>query len=111
MYRHHNHISLFCAQILDYPRLDPRIRPRIIEILARLAQRSGLYPQSLFVRGLHTEQTFPLAGGAYGDVYEGRVNDRRVAAKVIRVFQNTDFKSLHQVGYDFFDLLSLELSS
>jgi hypothetical protein len=67
-------------------------------MLTKLAQKSGLYPKSLIVRGVRREGTFPFAGGAYGDVYQGDAGRCKVAIKMLRVYQTTDLKKLFKVS-------------
>ena len=91
-------INILFTQILDYPRLDPRIRPWIIPMLTTLAQRSGLYPESFIVSGVSTEHT-PFAGGAYGDIYNGATKDGRVLAiKVLMTYQTTYLRRLFKAS-------------
>lgn len=73
--------------------MDPRIRPLIIALLTKLAQRSGLYPESLIVSGVQVGDV-AVAGGSFGTVWEGEVNGHAVAVKVLRVFVTSNLKEL-----------------
>jgi hypothetical protein len=64
--------------------------------LLSLSRASGLYPDSLAVKGIEVEK-YPIDRGAFGDVYKGQLQGRFVAVKALRIYQTSDLVKLLKV--------------
>jgi hypothetical protein len=80
---------------LDFP-LEHLHKPRHVKALLELSRKSGLYPQCLALRGVEMDQ-LPVAHGGFGDVYKGRWQEKLIAVKVMKVYQNSDTDKLLKV--------------
>lgn len=54
-----------------------------------LSKRSSLYPASLILQGVERQGDSPVAGGSFGDVWMGRMDEKNVAIKVIRYLDSS----------------------
>ncbi|TEB31935.1 kinase-like protein [Coprinellus micaceus] len=81
-------------QVLDYrPGLGSPIEWRsVLKALLRLSKSTGLYPSRLHLGNVVQKGHSPVAGGGFGDVYRGSVNNHDVAIKVFRVFSATNME-------------------
>ena len=57
-----------------------------------------MIPRSLVIPLCYDPMGDPLCHGEFGDVWKGKHDDREVAAKVLRVYQTSDFKKVAKVG-------------
>jgi hypothetical protein len=77
--------------------MDPnllRIAQRLIVDLARI---SGAVPSSLLIKGVVLASNTAVTGGAYAEIYRGRLDDRDIALKKLRVYENRDCSDIHRV--------------
>src|SRR5882762_10619485 len=79
-------------QRLDYS-MDPAYRPRHVKALLKLSEASGLYPECLVLKGIEVGQQSVAVGG-FGDVFKGRLYDRVVAVKALRICPSDLIKRL-----------------
>jgi hypothetical protein len=70
---------------LDNRNLDEMRQP-ILSAIVKLSGKSGLYPECLDLSDVEILGTDAVAGGAFGDIWKGKINGRAVAIKVMRVF-------------------------
>ena len=87
------------GQRLDFP-LEHLHKPRHVKALLELSRKSGLYPQCLALRGVEMDQ-FPVAHGGFGDVYKGQWQEKLIAVKVMKMYQNSDIDKLLKVVLDY----------
>ncbi|KAF9254435.1 kinase-like protein [Marasmius fiardii PR-910] len=84
--------------LAEYPNISTSLRSWIFKLMVRLSRRSGLYPQCLTIRNVNKLGNHPVGGGAFGDVWKGRIGQQLVCLKVIRAFEASDVK---QVAKDY----------
>ncbi|KAJ8080049.1 hypothetical protein PM082_016876 [Marasmius tenuissimus] len=76
-------------------------RSTILKTITRLIKKSGLFPQSLILQNVHMNENYPVAGGAFGEVWRGRIGEpdagQTVCIKAVRMYQNSDVKALFKV--------------
>jgi len=77
-------------QVLDFPGLDPQLCSPILNGIVQLSKLSGLYPECLVVRGVQKLGHTAVAGGSFGDIWQGHVEGQEIAIKVMRVFGSSD---------------------
>lgn len=66
--------------------------------LQKVVRESGQLPKYLFISGVKRIGDNPISGGGFSDVWEGEVNGKRMALKVIRRFGLASPQhELHQV--------------
>ncbi|KAK7001925.1 kinase domain-containing protein [Favolaschia claudopus] len=65
------------------------IRPMLFKAMRRLSRASNLYPHSFTLTGLQKVGT-QVAGGGYGDIWQGLVGGESVCIKMLRIFQESD---------------------
>jgi hypothetical protein len=65
--------------------------------MIRLSGDSKLYPRCFTLAGLEHDEL--VAGGSFGDVFTGLLDDQRVAVKMMRVFEGSDIDALQKVYY------------
>ncbi|KAF9263061.1 kinase-like protein [Marasmius fiardii PR-910] len=80
--------------LAEYPNVSTTLRPSIFKLMIRLSRKSGLHPQCLTIRGVEKLGDYPVGGGAFGDVWQGRVGQQLVCLKVIRVFNQSDVQQI-----------------
>ncbi|KAJ6479385.1 kinase-like domain-containing protein [Mycena vulgaris] len=81
----------YSAQLLDYPLLDDRIRPVILEALRKLSVSSGRIPACFSLSDrLQLDGPHQVAAGGFGDVWKGLIRGETVCVKVMRVYQEAD---------------------
>ncbi|KAF9263062.1 kinase-like protein [Marasmius fiardii PR-910] len=76
--------------LAEYPNVPKALRSSIFSLMIRLSRNSGLYPQCLAIRGVEKLGKYPVGGGAFGDVWQGKVGEQLVCLKMIRVFNPSD---------------------
>lgn len=81
---------------MDFP-LDPNAKRRLIGALIKLSRASGLYPDCMILKGIELTGGDAVAGGAYGDVWKGKMRGEQLAVKVLKVFQKSDMEKLLKV--------------
>lgn len=64
-------------------------RWRIVPLIVKVSQASGIIPQRVNVEVRDIEPN-PIGGGAYGDVYRGKLGREQVIIKRLRVFTLVD---------------------
>ena len=83
-------------------RLDIYVRPsfkaRHRKALIKLAKESKLYPESLVLHDIEVESD-AVASGGFGEVHKGKLKGREVAAKMLKVYRDTDMNKLLKVPY------------
>ena len=57
-----------------------------------------MIPRSLVIPLCYNPMDNPLCHGEFGDMWKGNHRGREVAAKVLRVYQTSDFKKVAKVG-------------
>lgn len=77
---------------LDFP-MEPQYKPRHVKALLKLCRASGLYPESLALKGIEMER-HPVDNGGYGDVYKGQLHGRKIAIKALKVYQSSNLARL-----------------
>ena len=84
----------FTAQALQAPTCDVTIFKRV----RQLCGWTGLLPNSHIIPEKLIQTTeYPVASGTYGDVWEGIYDDKRVAIKTLRVYQEHDVRKVKKV--------------
>ncbi|KAJ7839002.1 hypothetical protein B0H14DRAFT_3869860 [Mycena olivaceomarginata] len=86
--------------LLDYPLLDDRIRPVILEALRKLSVSSGRIPACFSLADrLQLDGPHQVAAGGFGDVWKGLIRGETVCVKVMRVYLEADVKELLKEFY------------
>ncbi|KAJ7815920.1 kinase-like domain-containing protein [Mycena leptocephala] len=81
--------------LLDYPFLDDRIRPVILEALRKLSVSSGRIPGCFALSDrLQFDGPHQVAAGGFADVWKGLIRGETVCVKVMRVYQEADVEAL-----------------
>ncbi|KAJ7588095.1 kinase-like domain-containing protein [Mycena floridula] len=78
-------------KLMDWTALPPPIRAEFTAALIRLSRKSGCHPELFGLSGL-TRSDAQVAGGAFGDIWQGLLRGRKVSVKVARVFRNDDMQ-------------------
>ncbi|KAF9254821.1 kinase-like protein [Marasmius fiardii PR-910] len=76
--------------LAEYPDVPNNLRPSIFKLMIRLSRKSGLHPQCLTIQGVEKLGNYPVGGGAFGDVWRGKIGEQLVCLKVIRAFNRSD---------------------
>lgn len=69
----------------------------IFMYMIRLSRKSGRHPQCLTIQGVEKLGDYPVGGGAFGDVWKGRVGEQLVCLKVIRAYKPSDVELVVKV--------------
>ncbi|KAG7089180.1 hypothetical protein E1B28_010882 [Marasmius oreades] len=80
--------------LTEYPNISTDLRSCIFNLMIRLSRKSGLHPQCLTIRGVEKQGSSPVGGGAFGDVWKGRIGQQLVCLKVLRAFETSDVKQI-----------------
>ncbi|KAL0576451.1 Rho guanine nucleotide exchange factor [Marasmius crinis-equi] len=80
--------------LLDYPGIPSRSRSTIFKVTLRLSKRSGMFPKCLKINNVERQGSHPVAGGAFGDVWKGRIANEIVCLKVVKVYLVSDVQQL-----------------
>ncbi|KAF9254232.1 kinase-like protein [Marasmius fiardii PR-910] len=78
--------------LAEYPKITTNLRSSIFKLMIRLSGKSGLHPQCLTIWGVEKLGNDPVGGGAFGDVWQGRIGQQLVCLKVVRAFRRSDIK-------------------
>ena len=65
--------------------------------MIRLSRSTGLHPKCLTIQNVEMLGSHPVAGGAFGDVWKGTMNERMVCLKVIRVYTASEVGQIIKV--------------
>ena len=77
--------------------MNPKYKSRYVKTLMKLSRASGLYPECLILKGVDMEEV-PVAQGSYGDVHKGLLQGKKVAVKVLRIYQDSNREKLLKVS-------------
>jgi serine/threonine protein kinase len=72
-------------------------RPLLSKALIRLSRAAKLHPRCFPLSGVEKIGN-QVAAGAFGDIWQGRVQDQSVSIKMMRVFRDTDIQDVLKVG-------------
>jgi hypothetical protein len=93
---------LILQQLLDYPLLDDRIRPVILEALRKLSVSSGRIPGCFALSDrLQLDGPHQVAAGGFADVWRGLIRGETVCVKVMRIYQEADVEALLKESHTF----------
>ncbi|KAF9469364.1 kinase-like domain-containing protein [Collybia nuda] len=79
-------LDLF-QQLLNNPALEPQLRHNLIIVTQRLAKMDNLYPSCFAFENIGSIDDQPITAGGFADIHKGRVKDKNVCLKVIRLYQ------------------------
>ena len=60
--------------------------------------RDSLVPESLKIPTCYSRSEIPQSSGGFADVWKGSHKGKEVAAKVLRVYESSDFVKITKVG-------------
>ncbi|KAG7095871.1 hypothetical protein E1B28_006562 [Marasmius oreades] len=80
--------------LAEYPNVSKNLQSSIFRLMIRLSRKSGLHPQCLTIWGVQKLGNHPIGGGAFGDVWKGRIGQQLVCMKVVRAFETSDVKQI-----------------
>ncbi|KAK1229850.1 cell division cycle- protein [Marasmius sp. AFHP31] len=80
--------------LAEYPDVPKALRSSIFNVMIRLSRNSGLHPQCLTIQNVERLGEYPEGGGAFGDVWKGKIGGTLVCVKVIRAFSATDIEKM-----------------
>ncbi|KAG7089212.1 hypothetical protein E1B28_010914 [Marasmius oreades] len=80
--------------LAEYPNITTDLRSCLSNLMIRLSRKSGLHPQCLTIRGVEKQGIYPVGGGAFGDVWKGKIGQQVVCLKVLRAFETSDLKQI-----------------
>jgi serine/threonine protein kinase len=87
------------VQALESPTYDVEI----FKWFRQLCGRVGLLPASHLVPGKFIKTAeHPIVQGGFGDVWEGRYGDKRVAIKALRIYKEGDVQKTRKVTHPAF---------
>ncbi|KAL0566847.1 hypothetical protein V5O48_015152 [Marasmius crinis-equi] len=89
--------SSHSCQLAEYPDLPKKLRSSIFKTMIRLSRNSRLHPNCLTIQAVERLGDYPEAGGAYGDVWKGRVGGNLVCLKMIRAFSSHEVEQVLRV--------------
>jgi hypothetical protein len=72
-------------------------KSRHVKALLALSKISGLYPESLILKGIEMAP-HPIVRGGFGDVYKGELDGQKVAVKMLKIYQTSDMSKYHKVA-------------
>ncbi|KAF9254437.1 kinase-like protein [Marasmius fiardii PR-910] len=78
--------------LAEYPKITINLQSSIFKLMIRLSRNSGLHPQCLTIWGVEKLGDDPVGGGAFGDVWQGRIGQQLVCLKVVRAFRRSDIQ-------------------
>ncbi|KAL0061689.1 Rho guanine nucleotide exchange factor [Marasmius tenuissimus] len=88
-------------RLIDNPNLSvtPQFRSSVFTIMVRLSKLSGLHPRCLSMDNVHKVGKYPVAAGAFGDVWKGIIGQSEsegqlVCLKVSKVYVKSDLDAL-----------------
>ncbi|PBK87161.1 kinase-like protein, partial [Armillaria gallica] len=67
-------------------------RARCIKCLLKVAEMYLVVPTCLVISNIRCDSKYPIAGGGYADIYQGRMKGIDVCLKVLRIFTNGEMK-------------------
>ncbi|KAK0439169.1 kinase-like domain-containing protein [Armillaria borealis] len=79
-------------QELDDASYPDEYRTACMKCLRALSKARGIVPSSLFLLDTTREGENPVTGGGFADIWKGRLRDKQVCLKVLRVFGTEDEK-------------------
>ncbi|KAK0475676.1 kinase-like domain-containing protein, partial [Armillaria luteobubalina] len=67
-------------------------RARCIKCLLKVAETYLVVPTSLMISNVRQNPRYPINGGAYADIYRGRMRGIDICLKVLRIFSHGEMK-------------------
>ncbi|KAJ8088403.1 Rho guanine nucleotide exchange factor [Marasmius tenuissimus] len=80
--------------LLGSPDVENELRPSTLKLILRLSRRSGLCPNCLNINSVERIGERPIDGGAFGDVWKGKIDDQLVCLKVVKFYLISDVQKL-----------------
>ncbi|KAG6824397.1 hypothetical protein H0H92_006974 [Tricholoma furcatifolium] len=81
-------------RLLNMPDLDTSFRNKLIVATQRISIRSGLYPTSYELKDVVQVSQHPVNSGGFADIYKGNLQGQAVCLKTIRLYEDSEIKSL-----------------
>ncbi|KAJ8076266.1 hypothetical protein PM082_000685 [Marasmius tenuissimus] len=81
-------------ELVEYPEISKAQRPSMLKMMGRLSKKTGLHPKCLVIHDVEMIGRHPVGGGAFGDVWKGKMGESVVCVKVIRVFLTSDIEQV-----------------
>ena len=78
--------------------LGPPLRQKCLSVLCKICGRQALLPRSLRIPVCYDRSDDPLYTGGFADVWMGEYQGTKVAVKVLRVSESSDFDKITSVG-------------
>ncbi|KAF9255402.1 kinase-like protein [Marasmius fiardii PR-910] len=76
------------------PVIATALRSSILKAMVHLSRRSGLFPQCLMINNVKKLGEYPVGGGGFGDVWEGKIGEQTVCLKVVKPYLTSDVRQL-----------------
>ncbi|KAJ7833623.1 kinase-like domain-containing protein [Mycena olivaceomarginata] len=70
------------------------IKPFVFQALLQLSRPSGLHPRCMALSGLQKIGQQAVAGGAFGDIWKGLVQEQSVCVKIMRIFEDSNVEEV-----------------
>jgi len=86
-------------QASDNPALDAHLRRSLVVAMQRLSAKTSLYPKVFDFKGISLVEDNPVFAGGFADIYKGRLGDRFVCLKMIRVFESSQVDYVVKVRF------------
>ncbi|KAJ8076250.1 Rho guanine nucleotide exchange factor [Marasmius tenuissimus] len=81
-------------QLVEYPEVPKALRSSMFKAMIRLSKKTGFHPKCLVIHNVEMTGRHPVGGGAFGDVWEGKMGEGAVCIKVLRVFSTSDIEQV-----------------
>ena len=79
--------------------IGPPLRQKCLSVLCKICGREALLPRSLRIPLCYDRSDDPLYTGGFADVWMGEHRGIKVAAKVLRVSESSNFDKITSVGH------------
>ncbi|KAK0224513.1 kinase-like domain-containing protein, partial [Armillaria nabsnona] len=76
-------------------------RSRCIKCLLKVAETYLVVPTCLVISNIRRNSRYPITGGGYADIYQGRMKGIDVCLKVLRIFTNGEMKPRGDIRKEF----------
>ena len=82
---------------MDFP-LHPSLKHLHTRALIKLSRISGLYPESMILKGIKLVGDAAVKSGGFADVWRALLGGQEICVKILKVYSKSDHIKLRQVG-------------
>ncbi|KAJ8076276.1 hypothetical protein PM082_000695 [Marasmius tenuissimus] len=80
--------------LVEYPETPKSLRSCMLKMMIRLSRTTGLHPKCLTIQNVERIGRHPISGGAFADIWKGKMGGSVVCMKILRIYSTSDIEQV-----------------